>query len=198
MLARINSGDTRNFSLTGWKDVSTALNPNQIVNFTGSGTAVSSPGVPTTASSGPLAGTKGLVTNQTLNFTTVVSGISTPNSQTTTVAYSADNGTVLVTQIAGVNTYYPAYAYPTAAKAGDAAQLYKSTNYTASYAVTAGDASSLVYTETHDKYDNAGNHLNQSISVYKITGANVATAVSSASTEFASNKAISSITLTFN
>lgn len=196
-MARELAGASQNFTLTGWKDLSTFDSPGQIVNFTGSGTATESPGVPTTASSGPLTGAKGLVANQTLNFTTVASGVSTPNSQTSTVAYSADNGSVLVTQTAGVNTYYPPYSLPTAVKAGDTAQLYKSANYTASYAVVAGDLSSLIYTETRDTYDNAGNHLKQSVLAYRITTTNVATAISSASSDFAGGKAIDSITLTF-
>lgn len=197
MMARESSGATQNFTLAGWEDLSTAANPGQIVNFTGSGTAVASPGVPTTASSGPLAGTKGVVATQTLTYNTVTANGTTPNSSTTSIAYSADNGSILATQSGGVTTYYPQYSYPTSAKAGSAGQLYRSTNLAASYAVSAGSANMLTYTETRDSYDNAGNHLSQAVLATSIGADGSTKAISTAMTTFSGGKAVYSMTITY-
>ena len=109
----VNNGFSQPFTISGWIDNSTAVNPVHITPITGNAFLTLGAGTGTS-----LCGFAVLAATQIVTGTTVANGIPTPFSATAIVYYRSDNTTV-ATNAAGEFFLYLPYNLPATVRAGD-------------------------------------------------------------------------------
>lgn len=161
----VNNGINKTYTLSGYIDNSTTINPIPPTPISGSGTLTIGSPTGVTISSGPLIGVAALK---------VVAVLDGATTSTSTTYYSASNYTILVT--ADTNTlYYSPYTYPSTVKAGDTGTLGSATTggifattVTSVYSVASDSANSLLVTVTDTEQSGGGGTVIAK-TVYRIT-----------------------------
>jgi len=154
----VNNGLTQSFTLSGYINNSTPINPMPNTPITGSGTLTIGPATSFTYTSGTLKGTAALRQVQALSGTATENGQSASLAAMNTIYYKPGTYNILeeVTSASSFNDYlYGAYTYPTTVKAGDTGTLgtastggFISYTRTDTYSVAADSPTSLLVTIT--------------------------------------------------
>ena len=183
----VNTGLDQPFTISGWIDESTGVNPRPPTPITGSGRLTIGAGVAGTFTGGPFDGSAVFRVTEVTTGTIVTNGQSTPIGSTGQVYFYANNYTTLVTDFPGEYTVYDAHTYPETVKAGDTGFVRNGRQYqsfvdslkpegpfphpiliTVAYAVLSDSATTLLVRFIEDSNDSILGHLGQTQTVYRI------------------------------
>ena len=187
----VNNGFNQSFTISGWIDQSTGVNPIPPTPITGSGHLTLGTAVGATVCS-----FAALAATEVVTGTTIANGVSTPFATTGTIYYRSDN-TTLATYSAGELFLYSPYAYPATVRAGNTGSTGNGTKVvdpnctqtrltsTGAYTVASDGATSLLVTFITDKKNPFTSAEDKTSTVYRIdTKGNVSLVSITALTSF--------------
>lgn len=205
----VNRGLGAPFVLTGTKDVSTAANPQPLVQITGSGTFQLGASTSVTFTAGPLQGQSAFKSLSVFSGNVIANGKSTPLASSETIYFRPSNYTYLAETRGQDFFVYDSYVVPSTVKAGDTGTFGQALNgpqngillskIAQSYSVNQDASNSLLVTIFRDYYGALSSTPNEKQqSVYRIDTAGNVRPVSIKTQSLFLGSVYQSLTYTFN